>query len=323
MKIILTGAAGFIGSCFLWKLNSMGIDDIIVVDTVQDGHKPANLKNKKFKDYLSREDLLKSLEKGQLKEYDAIVHLGACSDTTERDQAFLTRNNLEYTKTLAKWALQNERIFHYASSAAVYGNGSLGYSDKTANFEKLQPLNLYGQSKLGFDRWVVKENLVGRFVGYRFFNVFGPNEYHKGDMRSMACKAYEQIKKEGHAVLFATSRIGFEDGSEERDFVYVKDINAVMAFFLENPEKGGIFNVGTGLTRSFKELATAVFSALGTAPKIKYGPMPEKLKGQYQYSTQADISSLREAGYALPFQSLENSISDYIKNHLNQPDPYL
>jgi ADP-L-glycero-D-manno-heptose 6-epimerase len=323
MKMILTGGAGFIGSCFLWQLNAMGVEDVIVVDTLKEPSPYPSLKKKKFKAYVSREELLERLSKGQLKEIDLVIHLGACSDTTEMDRAFLTRNNLEYSKTLAKWALGLGKRFHYASSAAVYGDGKQGYSDNDSTVHGYKPLNPYGESKLAFDQWVIDEKLSNKVVGYRYFNVFGPNEYHKGEMRSMVCKAFQQVQALGEIKLFASSRSGKEDGSEERDFIYVKDINQVMAYFVEHPDRAGIFNLGTGQARSFKDLGMAVFSAMGKPVRFNFIPMPEKLRGQYQYFTQANIDKLRAAGYKQLFTSLEDSISDYIKNHLSKEDPYL
>jgi ADP-L-glycero-D-manno-heptose 6-epimerase len=323
MKIVLTGASGFIGSCFLWKLNAMGIDDVVIVDTADKLGAVPNLAGKKFSGYLSKKELLAKLDGGGLKDRDAIVHIGACADTTEKDLKFLAENNTEYSKTLARWALANGKAFHYASSAAVYGDGKQGYSDADADCGKYRALNPYGQSKLDFDKWVISEGISNRVVGYRYFNVFGPNEYHKGEMRSMVAKAYEQIVKTGKARLFATSRPGFPDGSEERDFVYVKDICQVMAFFLQNPQHHGIFNLGTGQARSFKDLVLAVFAAMGQPPEIDYIPMPEALRGQYQYFTQADISKLRKLPYNEPFPRLDVSILDYVKYHLMRPNAHL
>jgi len=323
MKIILTGANGFIGSCFLWKLNSAGIDDVIIVDTPEVVTKSRNLSGKKFKDYLSRETLINRLEEGNFHEIEFVVHLGACTDTTERDAAYLKRNNLEYSQYLLKWCLQNHKQFHYASSASIYGNGKQGYSDDLSKLNSYQALNFYGDSKLSFDKWLVAEKLADNVVGYRYFNVFGPNEYHKGEMRSMVGKAYEQIAKGGAVNLFASTRPGYPNGSEERDFVYVKDVCEVMFFFLEHPELRGIFNVGSGKARSFKDLIEAVFKALKKPPQINYIPMPENLKGQYQYYTQADLTNLRAAGCPVPFRSLEDSVADYVLNHLSKPNPYL
>jgi ADP-L-glycero-D-manno-heptose 6-epimerase len=261
------------------------------------------------------------LDKGKLKDFKFIVHLGACADTTEKNRDYLRTNNIEYSRTLAKWSISNGTHFQYASSAAIYGDGKAGYSDSDSALDRYKPLNLYGDSKWQFDKWVIEQNLSSKFVGYRYFNVFGPNEYHKGEMRSMVCKAFQQIQKDGKARLFATSRPGFADGSEERDFVYVKDICAVMMHFLEHPDQGGIFNLGTGKARSFKDLVTAVFAAMGKPAAIEFIPMPEKLKGQYQYFTQADIGKLRKAGYQKEFLSLEASVADYIKAHLQKQNP--
>lgn len=321
MKVILTGGAGFIGSAFLSHLNSRGIEDIIVVDIPSDISTILNLKNKKFKNYLTRENFLSSIEKDQHRDVDVLVHLGACADTTEKDREFLKKNNLEYSQTLARWALRHGKQFHYASSASVYGDGSMGYSDDDASLEKFHPLNPYAESKFLFDQWLIKEKLTDKVVGYRYFNVFGPNEYHKGEMQSLVSKAYRQLNTIGKVRLFAASRPGDTDGCERRDFVYVKDINQIMMYFIENPDKKGIFNLGTGLARSFKDLALAVFKALGKEPVLEFFPMPEKLKGQYQYFTQADISKLRAAGYKTPFLSLEDSVKDYVLNHLSQENP--
>ena len=322
MKIILTGAAGFIGSCYLRKLNDLGITHVLTVDTPANPDGIFNLQKKKFHEYLSREMFLERINKNQLTEYDLIVHLGACSDTTEMDRAFLRRNNLEYSQALAKWAMGNGKRFHYASSASVYGDGKKGYSDDDGALSQFKPLNPYAESKHMFDSWLIREKLTDKAVGFRYFNVFGPNEFHKGEMRSMVCKAVDQIKKDGAVKLFATSREGYADGSEERDFIYVKDVDEVMAFFLEHPDKNGIFNVGSGKARSFKDLMLGVFSALGKEPAITYIPMPEKLKGQYQYFTEADLSKLHSAGYKRPFLSLEDAVADYVKNHLS-PQPTL
>jgi ADP-L-glycero-D-manno-heptose 6-epimerase len=322
MKIILTGAAGFISSCFLTKLNSMKFDQIYAVDTAQDPSFYETLKGKKIADYLTREDLLTKINTPSFQNIGLVVHLGACSDTTERDKNFLKKNNFEYSRTLAEWCLKSNRIFHYASSASVYGDGKSGYNDSTQETKKFKALNFYAESKLNFDLWVIENNLDIKLVGYRYFNVFGPNEYHKGEMRSMVCKAYDQIKATGKAKLFSSSREGFGDGSEKRDFIYVKDVNEVMAYFIEHPDKKGIFNVGTGKARTFKDLVSAVFSALGKKPEIDWIPMPEKLKGQYQYFTEANLDHLRRAGYSKPFTPLEESIADYVKNHLVKPNPY-
>jgi ADP-L-glycero-D-manno-heptose 6-epimerase len=246
MKVILTGAGGFIGSCYLWKLNSMGITDVYAVDTDPAPDKYHTLEHKKYKDYLSREQLLGDLSAGKFSDVGAIVHLGACADTTEMDRAFLARNNVQYSQTLASWAFSKNTIFHYASSASVYGDGKQGYSDDLDKLSMYKPLNPYAESKYLFDQWLINEKLTDKVVGFRYFNVYGPNEYHKGEMRSMVTKAYDQIRTGGRVKLFASSRPGFADGGEERDFVYVKDVCDVMGYFLENPSRHGILNLGSG-----------------------------------------------------------------------------
>lgn len=321
MKVLLTGAAGFIGSCFLRKLNDMGIDEVYIVDTHPTADQP-NLIGKKFVAYLSRESLLEKINADALPGLDLVVHLGACADTTERDVAFLDRNNIGYSRRLAEWALETGARFHYASSAAIYGSGAGGYDDAPPAFERYAALNPYGESKRLFDAWVYKNKLDEKFVGYRYFNVFGPNEYHKGDMKSMVAKSFDQIRETGRARLFATTREGYADGSEQRDFIYVKDVVDAMAYFVQHADRAGIFNLGTGQARSFKDLVTAVFSALKREPAIDFVPMPEKLRGQYQYFTQATVERLRAAGYTKPFRSLEDAVSDYVGRHLSQSNPY-
>jgi ADP-L-glycero-D-manno-heptose 6-epimerase len=234
------------------------------------------------------------------------------------DRAFLAKNNLEYSRTLAHWCFAGNRHFHYASSAAVYGDGAAGYNDSDDLVHRYHALNPYGESKLLFDQWLVDSKLTDKVVGFRYFNVFGPNEYHKGDMRSMVSKAYDQWKSGGKVRLFANTRAGRTNGSEERDFVYVKDVCEVMAWFLENPDKRGVFNLGTGKARTFLDLVSAVFAALGASPNIDYIPMPDKLRNQYQYFTQADMTKLGRAGYSKPFTSLEAAVSDYVANYLNK-----
>ena len=315
MKIILTGASGFIGSCYLRELNDLGVDQVVAVDVHQLPDHP-NLQGKKFRDYLSREELIDRLDSGQLKEVDGIIHLGACADTTERDRAFLARNNVQYSQRLCRWSISNEKFFHYASSASVYGDGGQGYNDDPDRLSTFKPLNAYAESKWLFDRWILKEKLINRVVGFRYFNVFGPNEYHKGHMRSMVSKAYDQIIETGRVKLFASSRPGYSDGSEERDFVYVKDVAKVMSWFLQRRDKGGIFNLGTGKARTFLDLVKAVFAAMDRSAAIDFIPMPEALRGQYQYFTQADLGHLRRAGCDHVFLPLESSVADYVKGHL-------
>ncbi|MFN0117198.1 MAG: ADP-glyceromanno-heptose 6-epimerase [Elusimicrobiota bacterium] len=321
MNVLLTGASGFIGSCFLKKLNLLGIDQVWLTDIASEGFAHANLQGKKFQGYITRDQLFSEIEKNNLNHINLVVHLGACSDTTEKNRTYLQENNTDYSRKLAQWCLAKNKKFHYASSASVYGDGKQGYSDDSSKVHLYKALNLYGESKLLFDQWVIDQKLEKQVVGYRYFNVFGPNEYHKGDMRSLVSKAYDQLAAGERVKLFATSRAGYGDGSEERDFVYVKDVIDVMAYFLEHPDRGGIFNLGTGQPRSFKDLALAVYLAMNKKPDIEYIPMPEKLKGQYQYWTCADLEKLKNAGYNKPFLSLENSVKDYVHNHLSQKIP--
>lgn len=317
MKIVVTGGAGFIGSVFIWRLNQAGLDDIIVVDEF-DEEKKKNLKGKKIKDFLDKDKFLEKLAATRLGRIDFLVHLGACTSTTETDEDYLMKNNYLYSKSLAEWALQKNVNFLYASSAATYGRGEFGFSDEDNFSLKLKPLNLYGWSKQKFDLWVIQNSLSGRVTGFKFFNVFGPNEYHKGEMRSVVVKTYERIRKEGRAFLFKSYRQDYGDGEQKRDFVYVKDAVEVMWYFFTHPEKKGIYNVGTGKARTFNDLVLALFQALNMKPQITYIDMPENLRNQYQYFTEADLRKLRLAGCNHVFRQLEESVSDYVGYLKNQ-----
>jgi len=311
MKIILTGGAGFIGSCFLWKLNNVGISDILVVDHLNK-LKEKNLVNKKFKDYIEKKDFLPLIQKNKIKKIDAVIHLGACTNTMETNIPYILENNFYYSKILVQWALQNNSLFFYASSGATYGNGENGFSDEDENTLKLMPLNLYGLSKHFFDFWIIDNKLSDKVVGFKFFNVFGPNEYHKGEMRSVVLKSYEKIKKDGEIYLFKSYRKEYLDGEQKRDFVYVKDVIEVMYYFIKNPDKKGIFNIGTGEAKSFNQLAISLFSSLNMKPKIHYFDMPEDIREKYQYFTEADLKKLRKAGCNHKFMKLDEAISDYV-----------
>jgi ADP-L-glycero-D-manno-heptose 6-epimerase len=249
---------------------------------------------------------------------DAIIHLGACSDTTERDCSYLVRNNYEFSKLLAGWAMEIGARFIYASSAATYGDGAQGFEDDDDRLQELVPLNMYGYSKQMFDLWCKRQGLLDKFVGMKYFNVFGPNEYHKGDMRSFVLKAYQQINATGGVKLFKSHRDDYTDGGQLRDFIYVRDAVAMTLFFLERPDTAGIYNVGTGKARSWNDLAGAVFRAMDKPVNIEYIDMPEILRDKYQYFTQADISKLREAGYEEPAIPLEESVNDYVRNYLRK-----
>jgi ADP-L-glycero-D-manno-heptose 6-epimerase len=310
--IVVTGGAGFIGRNAIQTLNDRGFDNILLVDELGLDEKWRNLRGLRFEDILSPNQLLSLIETPI--ELEAIIHLGACSATTERDADYLLSNNYHYTRTLCEWSLGRAVRFLYASSAATYGEGAQGYSDSDEETPKLRPLNMYGYSKHMFDLWALKHKLFDRIVGLKYFNVFGPYEDHKGDMRSVVSKSYGQIQREGKVQLFRSYRPEYADGEQMRDFVYVKDAVDVTLSFLEN-RAGGLFNCGTGLARTWKDLAIAVFAAMNREPQIEFIDMPETLKGKYQYFTQADISKLREAGYGRPFHTLEDAVADYIHSY--------
>lgn len=310
--IILTGGAGFIGSCFLWRLNKEGIDDIIVVDQLDETDKWKNLLGKKFKDYIQKDDFLALVKAGEAPKPSKVIHMGASSSTTLTDGDYFIKNNYEYSKTLAEWALENKAYFMYASSAATYGDGSSGYSDDPRGIPSLRPLNMYGYSKQLFDMWILNNRLYGKVTGIKFFNVFGPNEYHKGDMMSVICKAYPRAAGEGKMRLFKSYKPEYPDGGQKRDFIYVKDAVEAMYYLMTNPAKTGIFNLGTGRASTWNDLAKAIFSGIGSKPFIEYIDMPETLRSKYQYFTEADMAGLRKAGYKKPFTSLEDSVKDYI-----------
>ena len=314
---IVTGGAGLIGSALIAKLNERGITDILVVDNLSTTEKWKNLRNKSFTDYLHKDAFRRRLESGiGIKGVKGIVHLGACSSTTEPNVDYLMENNYRYTGALAEYALSNKIRFIYASSAATYGDGEKGYSDEDGVTPGLLPLNPYGYSKHLFDLYVLRANLQSRVVGIKFFNVFGPNEEHKGDMRSMVLKAYEQIKATGTVKLFQSYRPDIKDGDQKRDFIYVKDCAEVLYWLLGAPKVNGIFNLGTGTARSWNELAQGVFTALGKPPSIQHIEMPLSLRKQYQYFTEAKMAKLRVAGCPVNFMTLEAAIRDYVVNHL-------
>jgi ADP-L-glycero-D-manno-heptose 6-epimerase len=312
--IVATGAAGFIGSCLVAKLNELGRSDLIVVDHYDNESDPKkrNLAGKKYLRYFDKAEYLKLLKRDAF-DYDVscIFHIGACSSTTEQDADYFQKNNLEYSIEVAKWALKYNTRLVYASSAATYGDGELGYSDDESLIPQLKPLNLYGLSKQKFDLWVLENKYQNKIAGLKFFNVFGPNEYHKEDMRSVVAKAYEGVIAEGKMRLFKSYHPDYKDGEQKRDFIYVKDVVDVMIFLMNNPQVNGIFNVGTGQASTWNQLAQALFKAAGKTPLIEYIEMPEILKPRYQYFTQAEMAKLRKAGYTKPFTSLEDAVADY------------
>jgi len=321
--IVVTGGAGFIGSCFVWKLNQLGVDDILIVDHLGRDDKWKNLVEKRFSDYCDKDEFVERLEAGV---YDGavsgIMHLGACSATTEQDADYLAANNLQYSQVVARWCVAQNVKLWYASSAATYGDGTRGYSDDDAATPHFRPLNMYGFSKHLFDLWVLRQGWQTRFTGIKFFNVFGPNEYHKGGMRSVIHKAFPEVRATGRMRLFKSYRPDYGDGSQQRDFVYIKDVLEVMGFFFTRPEVSGIYNLGTGQARSWNDVARAMFAALGIEGTIEYIEMPEELRDKYQYFTQADLTKLRRAGCTHQFMSLEESVRDYVQNYL-LPGAYL
>jgi ADP-L-glycero-D-manno-heptose 6-epimerase len=322
--IVVTGGAGFIGSAFVWKLNQQGIENIVIVDNLGTSEKWKNLVNLRFLEYIHKDDFLQMIYADQVPfTARAVIHLGACSSTTERDADYLWRNNYLYTCRLADWTLRNGIRFIYASSAATYGDGARGFSDDDSLTPGLKPINMYGYSKQVFDLWTLRRGAEKQIAGIKFFNVFGPNEYHKGDMASVVFKAYHQIRTAGQVRLFKSHRPEYADGGQLRDFVYIKDCIEVMWWLLENRDANGIFNVGTGISRSWNDLINAVFAAMQLPARIEYFDMPEALRNQYQYFTEAKMDKLRAAGCPVVFRALEDSVRDYVTGHLMQADPYL
>lgn len=320
--IVVTGGAGFIGSCVVSKLNHLGRNDIIVVDALGEDDKWKNLRALDFHDYLDRDALLPYLRNAR--QVEAVVHMGACSATTERDSHFLMENNYRYTLDLATHCLEHGIRFIYASSAATYGDGEMGYADDPERLQELKPLNMYGYSKHLFDLKARREGWLKEIVGLKFFNVYGPNEYHKDNMVSVVYRAFHQIKETGSVKLFKSHRPDYENGGQMRDFIYVDDVVRVITALLDEPNVNGIFNLGTGKARTFSDLAEAVFAAMGLPPKIEYIDMPEHLRDRYQYFTQAETARLQSHGGALgkPFISLEDGVADYVKNYLEKDEFY-
>ena len=317
-RVTVTGGAGFIGSVLIWELNRRDCTDIVVVDFLADrDEKNANLDGLRYSELLDPSRLLARLSSGSLGKLDCIFHLGACSSTTETNEEYLRENNYEYSRRLAEWALAAGVRFVYASSAATYGDGSAGMDDSDpAQLERLRPLNLYGQSKQWMDLHALREGWLDRIVGLKYFNVFGPNENHKGDMRSLVCKSYAEALKTGVIHLFKSYRPEYRDGEQRRDFLYVKDAVTMTLYLAANPSSNGIFNIGSGMARTWNDLARAVFAALGRGPRIEYVEMPEVIRDKYQYFTQANIGKLRAAGYNEPVTSLEDAVRDYVVNYL-------
>ena len=315
--IVVTGGAGFIGSAVVWKLNQMGTDKIIVVDELGKEEKWKNLNGLKFADFFHKDDFMGLVLQRKFPfKVSSVIHLGACSSTTEKDADFLMDNNVHYSQELAKFCLENGVRFIYASSAATYGDGSNGYNDDESKLDQLRPLNMYGYSKHLFDTWIKRNGLMDKVVGLKYFNVYGPNEYHKDDMRSVVHKAFEQVRDTGKVQLFKSYKEEFKDGEQKRDFVYVKDAVDMTLFFLEKIDKNGIFNVGTGHAQTWVELVTTLFEAVGKPVNIEFVDMPEDIRGKYQYFTEANMNKIRTAGYYKPIMNVSKGVTDYVKNYL-------
>lgn len=317
MSIVVTGGAGFIGSCIVRALNAEGIEDIIIVDDIASTEKWMNIRNKRYKEYVHKTCFLERLR--IYEDITVIIHMGAQSSTTEKNFDYLWNNNFEYTKSLWKYCAENQIRFIYASSAATYGDGSQGFDDYD-DIDKLMPLNGYGYSKQAFDIWVKHwaDKYPLQYTGLKFFNVYGPNEYYKDSMASMIFHGFHQIKEMGKIRLFKSYHTEYQDGGQQRDFVYVKDICDIVLWILKNPDVNGVYNVGTGQARSFNDLAVSLFKAMDLTPNIEYIDMPESLKEKYQYYTKAEMKKIQQAGYKRTFYSLEDGVKDYVQNYLNR-----
>ncbi len=319
-RILVTGGAGFIGSALIWELNRRGCENIVVCDRLSQDEKWRNLVPLKFADYLDGGDLerLVRASPDALGSFDHVLHLGACSATTERDADYLMRNNYELTRLLGEWTLARGGRFVYASSAATYGDGAHGMDDRLEDLHRLRPLNMYGYSKHLFDLYAQRTGLLGRVAGLKYFNVYGPNEDHKADMRSVVHKAHRQILETGRVQLFKSHRPDYQDGCQQRDFLYVKDAVKMTLHLAASPAANGLFNLGSGRAHTWVELARAIFLAMGREPVIDFIDMPEALREKYQYYTCADIGRLRESGYNEPLFTLEEAVRDYVQGYLAQ-----
>jgi ADP-L-glycero-D-manno-heptose 6-epimerase len=312
-RIVVTGGAGFIGSALVWRLNELGRDDILIVDSLDKTDKWKNLAPLLFADYIDAYEFIDDLD--IFNNTETVFHLGACSSTTETDADYMIRNNYQYTQDLARWAVKNGIRFIYASSAATYGDGSAGMADGIEDLDKLRPLNVYGYSKHLFDQYAARNRMFESIVGLKYFNVFGPNEDHKGDMRSLVNKAFGQINSTGKLQLFRSHNPEYADGEFGRDFVYVKDAVEMTLHFVEN-KTGGLFNVGSGRMNTWNALADAIFKALDLPRNVEYVDMPEQLRDRYQYRTEADLTRIRDAGYSTDTTPLDEGVADYVRNYL-------
>ena len=317
-RFIVTGGAGFIGSNLVKALNDRGHTNIIVVDNLDNPVKRCNLDRIQYRLYYDKVDFRAMLRENRVPTVDGVFHLGACSSTTETNEAYIEDNNYRYTRDLCGWSLKTGARFVYASSAATYGDGTKGYSDEDSITPTLEPLNLYGRSKQMFDLWALETGAIRNIVGLKYFNVYGPWEDHKGDMRSMVNKAYGQVMRDGRITLFKSHRPDYSDGEQDRDFVYVSDAVAVTLFFYDHPSISGLFNCGTGTSRTWIDLAHAVFAAMGMPPNIVFLDMPENIRAAYQYHTRADMAKLRRVGYTAPFLSIEEGVRRYVREYFEK-----
>ncbi len=316
--IIVTGAAGFIGSALTGGLNAAGFENLILVDDFSKTEKEANLESKKYLEKVDREYLSDFL-RNYSDEIDFVIHIGARTDTTEFDKSIFDKLNLNYTKMIWEFCSKHEIPMIYASSAATYGLGEYGYDDRHDIVDKLKPLNPYGESKNDFDKWALQQETAPPFwAGLKFFNVYGPNEYHKARMASVIFHAYHQIKNNGLVKLFKSHKEGYDDGMQLRDFVYVKDVIKVILFLMENKPESGLYNLGTGTARAFLHLAQATFAALSLEDQIEFIPTPEDIRDKYQYFTEANMNKLKSVGYSEDFYSLEEGVKDYVQHYLSK-----
>ncbi len=318
-RILVTGGAGFIGSALIWALNRRGLSNIVVTDILGSDDKWKNLPPLQFADYVEAGEFRTRIaaKPAAFGEFSAVFHLGACSATTEKNATYLIDNNFNVTQELAAWALAQKARFIYASSAATYGDGAEGMDDRSEKIERLRPLNMYGYSKHLFDLYAQRVGWLDRIVGVKYFNVFGPNEDHKADMRSLVNKAYQQILTTGKVGLFKSLHPDYKDGEQKRDFLYVKDAVEMTIHFAETaPTAGGLYNLGSGEANTWLTLTRAIFAALSREPAIEFIDLPETLRGKYQYFTQADVSKLRSTGYTRPMTPLSEAVRDYVQGYL-------
>jgi len=315
-RVLVTGGAGFIGSALVWALNRRGCENIVVCDILGTNEKWRNLTPLRFADYVEADELLPRMQAGSLGKFDLVLHMGACSATTEKDATYLIRNNYEFTRDLADLSLAQKARFVYASSAATYGDGAAGMEDDESKLDTLRPLNMYGYSKHLFDQHARRAGFLNKICGLKFFNVFGPNEDHKGDMRSLVHKSFAQVKEKGVIQLFKSYQPDYKHGEQKRDFLYVKDCVAMTLHLAATSKANGLFNIGCGQARTWVDLSNAVFTALKKKPAIKFIEMPEVIRDKYQYFTQANLLRLRGTGYTKPVTSLENAVFDYVRKYL-------